>query len=340
MSLTSSLVTAWYAPRLTASTALLAPLSLAFAGVVAVRHALYRAGIFRRHRLPVPVVVVGNITVGGSGKTPLAAALCRALAERGFHPGIVSRGYGRVESGTAPRIVLPDADAAEVGDEPLLLARAGIPVAVARNRVAAARALLAARPELDVIVADDGLQHYRMARDFEVVVVDAARGLGNGWPLPAGPLREPSARLDEADAIVALVTPGAPAPWIVPNAYKMTLSGGTFVRVDDPGRTLAPAAFAGPGVHALAGIGNPDRFFSQLRSMGIATTNHPFPDHHRFVAADLALPGARAILMTEKDAVKCAAFADERCWYLPVRAHIDPALVARVEEALRGSEAA
>ena len=337
MSLASRLVTAWYAPRLTVSTALLAPLSLAFAGVVAARRALYRAGIFASARLPVPVVVVGNITVGGSGKTPLAAALCRTLAERGFHPGIVSRGYGRVESGAAPRIVSPDAAAAEVGDEPLLLARAGIPVAVARNRVAAARALLAAHPELDVIVADDGLQHYRMARDFEVVVVDAARGLGNGWHLPAGPLREPGARLDEADAIVALVTPGAPAPWIAPNAYTMTLAGNTFVRVGDPTRTAAPAAFAGPGVHAVAGIGNPERFFTQLRSMGIDATNHAFPDHHRFVAQDLALPGARAILMTEKDAVKCGAFADPRCWYLPIRAHIDPALVARVEEALRGS---
>jgi tetraacyldisaccharide 4'-kinase len=340
MSLSSRLVSAWYSPHLTATTALLAPLSAAFAGVVAARRALYRTGILEKLHLPVPVVVVGNITVGGSGKTPLAASLCRALGVRGWHPGIVSRGYGRTADESSPRIVTVDAKATEVGDEPFLLARAGIPVAVARNRVAAARALLAAHPELDVIVADDGLQHYRMARAFEIVVIDAARGLGNGWHLPAGPLREPSARLFEADAIVALVTPGAPAPWIAPNAYTMTLAGDTFVRVDRPERTEPAAAFTGVDVHALAGIGNPDRFFTQLKSMGIDATCHPFPDHHRFVARDLALPGARAILMTEKDAVKCVTIADERCWYLPVRARIDPALVERVEEALRGFEAA
>jgi tetraacyldisaccharide 4'-kinase len=235
--------------------------------------------------------------------------------------------------------VAPDAGADAVGDEPLLLARTGIPVAVGADRAAAARALLAAHPECDVIVADDGLQHYALARDFEIVVVDAARGLGNAWRLPAGPLREPAARLDEADAIVALVTAGAPAPWLVPNAWRMTLVGDAFVRVADRSQSQPASTFAGSGVHAVAGIGNPERFFAHLRSLGLAPTTHPFPDHHRFVARDLALPGARAILMTEKDAVKCEAFADERCWYLPVRAHIDPALVTRVEEALHGSEA-
>ena len=340
MSLSSRLVAAWYAPRLTALTAPLVPLAVAFGAAASARRALFRAGLLRAQRLPVSVVVVGNITVGGSGKTPLAAALTRALAERGWHPGIVSRGHGRTNDSSAPIVVAPDADAADVGDEPLLLARTGIPVAVAADRVAAARALLAAHPQCDVIVADDGLQHYRLARDFEIVVVDAARGLGNGWRLPAGPLREPAARLEEADAIVTLVTPGAPAPWTAPNAWRMTLVGGTFHRVADPAQAQPASAFTGTGVHAVAGIGNPERFFAQLRSLHIAATGHAFPDHHRFVAGDLAMPGARAILMTEKDAVKCGALADERCWYLPVRAHIDPALVARVEEVLRGSEAA
>ena len=339
MSLTSRLVDAWYAPRLSVLTASLVPAALAFGAVASARRTLYGAGVLRAERLPVPVVVVGNVTVGGSGKTPLVAALTRELSLRGWHPGIVSRGHGRAESGAPPRVVAPDDDAAAVGDEPLLLARTGVPVAVGRDRVAAARALLAAHPDCDVIVADDGLQHYRLARDAELVVVDAARGLGNGWRLPAGPLREPATRLDEVDAIVALVTAGAPAPSIVPNAWRMTLEGDTFVRVADRSQSQPASAFAGPGVHAVAGIGNPERFFAQLRSLGIAATGHPFSDHHRFVPDDLALPGARAVLMTEKDAVKCESFADERSWFLPVRAHIDPALVSRVEEVVRGSEA-
>jgi tetraacyldisaccharide 4'-kinase len=340
MSSPSRLVTAWYAPRLTAVTALLVPLAVLFGAVASVRRALFRAGILRAVRLPVPVVVVGNITAGGSGKTPLAAALTRALAERGWHPGLVSRGYGRVRSQREPIMVTPDANPDVVGDEPLLLARTGLPVAVAVDRVAAARALISAHPNCDVIVADDGLQHYRLARNFEIVVVDGTSGLGNGWRLPAGPLREPAARLEEADAIVVLETPGTKTPWTAPDAWRMTLVGDTFHRVTDPAQVQPASAFAGIGVHAVAGIGNPERFFAQLRALRIAATGHAFPDHHRFSAQDLALPGARAILMTEKDAVKCAAFADERCWYLPVHAHIDPALVARVEEALRGSEAA
>jgi tetraacyldisaccharide 4'-kinase len=340
MSLASRLVAAWYAQRLTALTAPLVPLAAAFATIACARRALFRAGVLRTKRLPVPVVVIGNITVGGSGKTPLVAALSRALVERGWHPGIVSRGHGGARVHGSPIVVAPDSDAREVGDEPVLLARTGIPVAVAVDRVAAARALLEAHPQCDVIVADDGLQHYRLPRNFEIVVVDAARGLGNGWRLPAGPLREPPSRLDEADAVVALVTPGAPARWSVPNAWRMTLTGDTFRRVADPAQTQPPSAFTGIGVHAVAGIGNPERFFAQLRSLRIAAMGHAFPDHHRFVAGDLALPGARAILMTEKDAVKCAAFADERCWYLPVRAHVDSALVALVEEVLRGSQAA
>jgi len=336
MSVASRLVAAWYRPRLTALTLPLVPAALAFGAIANARRALYRGAVLHAERLPVPVVVVGNITVGGSGKTPLAAALARALAERGWHPGIVSRGHGRADEGGPPRLVAPDADPSTVGDEPVLLARTGVPVAVGRDRVAAARALLAAHPACNVLVADDGLQHYRLARDFEIVVVDANRGVGNGWQLPAGPLREPVRRIDEADAIVAL---GTPAPSFAPNAWRMTLEGDTFVRVNDRSQTQPAAAFAGAGVHALAGIGNPDRFFAQLRSLGIAAVEHAFPDHHRFVPDDLGLPGAHAILMTEKDAVKCEAFADARCWYLPVRARVDPALVTRIEEALHGSEA-
>jgi tetraacyldisaccharide 4'-kinase len=330
----------WYAPRLTPLTAGLTPFAALFALASAVRRALYRAQVLAVERIAVPVVVVGNITVGGSGKTPLVAALAHALGSRGRKPGIVSRGYGRASADAAPLLVRPDTDPMRAGDEPVLLARTGFPIAVARDRAAAARALLAAHPDRDVLIADDGLQHYALARDVEIAVIDAARGFGNGWLLPAGPLRESPSRLDRVDAVVVLAASEGEARAARPGAFAMTLSGSLFHRVDQPDIVAPPASFKDPRVHALAGIGNPQRFFAQLTALGVNAIAHPFADHHRFVASDLALPGARAILMTEKDAVKCRAFADERCWYLPVRASVDPALVARIEERIRGPQAA
>ena len=334
------LVAAWYLPRLTTLTALAVPLSLLFRLGVALRRFAYRAGILRTVRLSVPVVVIGNITVGGTGKTPLVAALAAALAERGFRPGIVSRGYGRDDENGAPIAVGPDDDPSRVGDEPLLLARGGFPVVVARDRVAAGQMLLDRYPRCNVILSDDGLQHYRLARKVEIAVIDAARGLGNRWTLPAGPLREPASRLDSVDAVAVQKGESGAAEPTSENTFAMMLVGDRFVRVDDP-LTSAPAAmFARRGVHALAGIGHPARFFARLAEMGIAATPHPFPDHHRFVAGDLAIADAEAILMTEKDALKCETFADERCWYLPVEARIDEGLITLVEGKLRGRQAA
>jgi tetraacyldisaccharide 4'-kinase len=338
VTLADRLAAAWYSPRRGALAISLWPASMVFGAAAALRRTLYRRGMLRSERLPVPVVVVGNIAVGGSGKTPLVAALARALRERGFRPGIVSRGYGRARNDGAPLCVAADDDPGKVGDEPLLLARTGVPVVVARDRVAAARELLARHPECDVIVADDGLQHYRLARSVEIAVVDATRALSNRWLLPAGPLREPVSRLDAVDAVVALVEPGETSSKPA-GAFAMTLVGEVFVRVDDPRITAPASAFLGPGVHALAGIGHPDRFFRGLASMGITAHTHPFPDHHRFTPGDLDIADARAILMTEKDAVKCEAFAGERCWYLPVTARIDAALVALIEGKLRGPQA-
>jgi tetraacyldisaccharide 4'-kinase len=339
MSIAERLVTAWYAPRLTPLTASLAPLSVLFRGAVALRRELYRVGILRARRLPVPVVVVGNLTVGGSGKTPLTIALARALGERGWRPGIVSRGYGG--AARAARAVNATSTADEVGDEPLLLARTGAPVWVGRDRVAAARALLKVHPDCDVIIADDGLQHYAMARNVEIAVIDASRGFGNGLLLPAGPLRESVSRLEEVDAVVRLMnTPGAPATRISGRQSTMSLAGNVFVRVDAPPIVATAASFRMAGVHAIAGIGNPERFFGHLRALGIDATCHAFPDHHRYTPADLALPRATAILMTEKDAVKCVAFVDDRCWALPVLAVVDASLVALVEGKLRGFQTA
>ncbi len=340
MTFADRLVDAWYSPRPGVLALVLLPLTLVFRIAVSLRRMSYRYRILRSVQLAVPVVVIGNITVGGSGKTPLVAALARALAERGFHPGIVSRGYGRDRDDGEAVSVGPDDDPHRVGDEPLLLARAGFPVVVGRDRVAAGRALLARYPACDVILSDDGLQHYRLAREVEIALVDGARGLGNRWLLPAGPLREPVTRLDEVDAVAVMATQAGAALPPLTSAFPMTLVGDRFVRVDDPLATAPASAFAGKDVHALAGIGHPARFFAQLAAMGIAATPHPFPDHHRFVPDDLAIADARAILMTEKDAVKCEAFADKRCWYLPVRARIDEALFNLVEGKLRGSQAA
>lgn len=336
MTFADRLIETWYARRLTALGAALWPVSVVFGALAALRRAMYRRGWLRSVRLGVPVVVVGNITVGGTGKTPLVAALALALTKRGYHPGIVSRGYGRGPDDGRPLLVAPGDDPYRVGDEPLLLARAGYQVVVANDRVAAGRALLASSPDCDVILADDGLQHYSLARNVEIVVVDAQRAFGNGRQLPAGPLREPVSRLDTVDAVVALVTEPMGAPSHLAGASTMTLVGEIFVRVNDPRVTASAANFAGEGIHALAGIGNPVRFFTQLAGMNIDAIAHPFPDHHRFVPSDLAIPGARAILMTEKDALKCADFADERCWFLPVAARIDDALVSLIEGKLRG----
>jgi tetraacyldisaccharide 4'-kinase len=329
----------WYAPRPTPVAQLLRPLSWMFGALARVRRAAYRTGLLRPVRLPVPVVVVGNITVGGVGKTPLVVALVEALRDRGRHPGIVSRGYGRRTSDTRP--VHGVDDAADVGDEPLILVTTGVPVWVGSDRAGAAAALLAANPDVDVIVADDGLQHYALARDVEIAVVDTDRNLGNRLLLPAGPLREPASRLATVDAIVRLGSGrmvsdvrGAPREFAMVHAAQpwRNLADSTLrFRAD----TLHDAATV-----AIAGIGNPQRFFDALRACGFAGSIHAFPDHHSFTREELAFPQARAVLMTEKDAVKCRAFADARMWMLPIQARVDSSLIDLVAEKLDGSEVA
>ena len=337
------LTAAWYAPRPTPVAIVLWPLSLVFRAVVALRRSLYRAGVMKRHRVGVPVVVVGNITAGGSGKTPLALALADALAARGCRPGFVSRGYGG--SAAAARAVAFGDDPRVTGDEPLLLAESGVPTWIGRRRFEAARGLLAAHPDVDVVIADDGLQHYALVRDCEIAVIDAARGLGNGWMIPAGPLREPASRLASVDAIVRLVSDDAAASASNAGAAavldtSMRLEPLPWRNLRDPALRADPARWPRGRVHAIAGIGRPERFFAQLRALGIDAVCHPFPDHHAFAPGDLQFENAAAIVMTEKDAVKCAAFADDRCWCLPVRAVIEPALVERVLARLHGRQAA
>ncbi|MEW5823591.1 MAG: tetraacyldisaccharide 4'-kinase [Pseudomonadota bacterium] len=299
---------------------LLWPLSRLYCAIARLRRAQAMAGARSSQGVGVPVVVVGNISVGGTGKTPLIGALVEALRARGFHPGIVSRGYGgRV--GPQPRPVLPDSRAEQVGDEPRLLAQStGVPVWVHPDRVAAVRALLAAYPACDLILSDDGLQHYPLARDVELAVVDGLRRLGNGWCLPAGPLREGPERLKSVDAVVC--NGGRPAP----GEYFMQLQPFQARRLCD-GVVRPLSDFAGRSLHALAGIGHPERFFQSLRDAGLTLQTHAFPDHHAYTRADLALPGDGPLLMTVKDAVKCAGFDDDRLWQVEARVELDPRLV-------------
>jgi len=289
----------------------LIPLSLAYGSMAAARRHLYARRILRPVRMARPVVVVGNLTVGGTGKTPLVCWLTARLAERGLKPGIVTRGYGG--SLRAERLVDTSDDPSVVGDEPLLLARhTGAAVAVGRNRPAAAELLIGAG--CDVIVSDDGLQHYALARDCEIVVIDGDRRFGNGWLLPAGPLREGRSRLGAADAVVVN---GGRA--LLDGALSMRLEARSAVALEG-GRRMPLPAFAGLTVHAVAGIGHPERFFNMLRSHGIEVIGHALADHARLEPGHIQFADQRPVLMTEKDAVKCAGAGDARHWYVPVDA--------------------
>jgi tetraacyldisaccharide 4'-kinase len=317
----------WY--RLSPLSVALMPVALLMRAVVAARRFAYRRGLLPAERLPAPVVVVGNRIVGGAGKTPLVLWLARELAARGFRPGIVSRGYGG--RARTPCEVPRQADPDRYGDEPVLLAeRSDAPVWVGVDRVAAARGLLRHHPECDVVLCDDGLQHYRLARDFEICVEDA-RGDGNGLLLPAGPLREPPSR--EVDATVLNDAPPRPG------TYAMRLAPAGLYALHDPARSVAPQALAGLRLHAAAAIGNPERFFATLRSMGLAHVAHAFRDHHAYEARDLAFPECDCIVVTEKDAVKLRRFQRDDIVVLRVQAQVDPQLADRIVEKLRGREA-
>ncbi|WP_411887694.1 tetraacyldisaccharide 4'-kinase [Hydrocarboniphaga effusa] len=280
--------------------------------------------VAQQKTLPLPVIVVGNISVGGTGKTPFSIWLVERLREWGFSPGVISRGYGGKAS-HYPLRVRADSDPAHCGDEPLLIAlRTGAPVVVAPDRLAAAR-LLIDSGEVDVLIADDGLQHYRLPRQLEFCVIDGARGLGNRALIPAGPLREPPARLDEVDFVVVNGAGFDERP----DALRFQLQAlQTRSLVGAAERPLA--SWHGETVHAVAGIGHPQRFFASLRAAGLQLIEHAFADHHRFFAQDLRFGDALPVLMTEKDAVKCRAFADERAWALPVSAQLSAADEARV----------
>lgn len=321
----------WY--RLSPVSLLLFPFSLLFGLLVLLRRLLYRAGLLRTIRLPVPVLVIGNLTVGGTGKTPLVLWIAGALRAAGRTPGIVLRGYGSRDLDVVSA-VMPDSDPYQHGDEAVLLAgRAKCPVWSGRDRVAAAQALLAAHPECDVILCDDGLQHYRLGRDFEIAVEDG-RGHGNGLLLPAGPLREPAGR-----AVDVTVVNGETHRSISGRTFHMHLVFDGLVRLAGPGdagEAVAMEGLSGKRLHAVAGIGNPQRFFDTLSSLGIAATPHAFPDHHAFASSDLDFDDCDAVLMTEKDGVKCRSFGRKDLIMLRVAAETEPALADLILKALHG----
>jgi tetraacyldisaccharide 4'-kinase len=301
-----------------------------YAGALKLRAGLFRLHLLRRKRAPVPVIVVGNVTVGGTGKTPMTIALVQRLRAAGWNPGVASRGYGR-DHEARPRWVDRQTAPIDGGDEPVLIARrTGVRVRVDRDRVAAARALAA--EGCDIVVCDDGLQHYRLRRDLEIEVIDGRRRYGNGRLLPAGPLREPAERALRCDF---RVVNGGSAGF---GEWAMTLRSERAVPLAG-GKALALSAFGGHRVHAVAGIGNPARFFDMLRDYGIGVVPHAFDDHHHYRAQDLEFGSELPVLMTEKDAVKCAPFATAGSYSVPVEAELPEAFWVALEArlaALRG----
>ncbi len=306
----------------------LIPLSWLFSLLVWCRRQLYRFNILKSHKISVPVIVVGNINLGGSGKTPLVIWLVKQLQQAGFQPGVVSRGYGG--SNKAPLAVAADSTPTITGDEPVLIAQhTQAPVWVGRNRGDAAQALLQANPQCDVLISDDGLQHYRLQRDMEIVVLDAALRLDRARMLPAGPLRESPSRLQDVDAVVVN---GDNA---MPGAHTMRLSGQMFYNLANPQLTAKPEDFKRKTVKAMAGIGNPERFFNHLRSIGLTFAGMSFDDHYPFTAEDLAGLDCDVLIMTEKDAVKCKPYAQPHHWVLPVEAEVSGDLLAKVLKILK-----
>ena len=318
------LVEAWYrgAPWLW----LLRPVEFCYRGVIALRRWCYSQGLFTRYRAPCPVVVVGNITVGGTGKTPLVIALVEGLQRAGLRPGVVSRGYGATRN-RFPHRVARDSEAADCGDEPLLIARrTGCPCVVDPDRPAAVRALLASA-SVDVVISDDGLQHYALERDLEIALLDERAGLGNGFCLPAGPLREPEARLREVDFVLYRGLPDAA------HGFSYKPAGLSSVAGDDS-RPFDPDAFDSP-VYAVAGIGQPAQFFALLRERGFVVDERSFPDHHQYTAEDFDGMEERPLIMTEKDAVKCRSLVGENAWYLRIDARIPEPVQRAVERLAR-----
>lgn len=313
------LLTQWYQPQKWGWS--LWPLAKLFNLVVRFRRYCYQQNFFASHKVKVPVVVVGNITVGGAGKTPLVIYLAQLLQQQGLRPGILLRGYKNTAK--ISLLVYANADPKVVGDEAVLLAkRCSCPVMVSKNRVLGAEKLIRDH-KVEVIVCDDGLQHYALQRDIEIAVIDSMRRFGNGYSLPMGPLRELPSRLDSVDFTVF-------------NGDDMLLEIGEVYSLLNPKRKVTLENFVGKTVHAVAGIGNPERFFGRLRDLGIKVIPHAFPDHHVFKMADINFSHRLPVLMTEKDAVKCSNFANDEHWVVAVSAVLEASFTEEFCKRMQG----
>lgn len=327
----------------------LVPLSIIYASIVKLRRKWYRLraffkkSFFETHSNPViPVIVVGNITVGGTGKTPLVIHIAEYLIEQGWQPGIISRGYkGKHRK---PTEVNAKSDPSIVGDEALLFAKhVECPIVVGKNRSKALKKLLKMNPKhaIDVVISDDGLQHYALDRHIEIAVVDAQRRLGNGYCLPVGPLREPESRLSTVDLVIYNTgafygVPEKAIPKDAYTAYTMGYVPDKLYNAFQPNRQASLATFHAKTVHAIAGIGNPEQFFQLLTDYGLIVIKHAFPDHHRFTHRDVYFRNEFPVIMTEKDAVKCKKFVDLRHWILPIKAEVDSQFDAKLLALLEG----
>lgn len=319
------LVSTWYQPH--PIRWLLSPLSALYRSITWLRKSLYRLRIMKQSRLSVPVIIVGNITVGGTGKTPAVIWLVQQLQRAGFKPGIISRGYGG-HANSYPIEVNLQSDPTIVGDEPLIISRqTACPIVVSPNRVEAGQMLLK-QHDCDIIIADDGLQHLALERDIEIIVVDNQRLFGNQYCLPAGPLREPILRLKSVDFIIYNGGDNT-------DHFTMKLTQGSAINLVDNTLTKSITNFNSQTVHAIAGIGNPNRFFDQLQQQGLTINSHPFNDHHQYQQSDLAFNDDNVILMTEKDAVKCRSFATKNMWCIPIETTINGKLASLIIEKLR-----
>lgn len=307
----------------------LLPLSWLFCAISWIRRTAYNKRLIKIHRLPVPVIIVGNISVGGTGKTPLVIWLVDYLRSLGYTPGVIARGYGG-EAVSWPQQVLPESDPRLVGDEPfMIMNRCACPVWIGPDRVQVAEALLK-DSDCDIIISDDGMQHYALGRDIEIAVIDGQRRMGNGLCLPAGPLRERPGRLSQVDLIVVSGQAG-------PEEHAMMLVGYELISLTEPERRMSLNEASKIGeVHAIAGIGNPERFFSTLRAAGLILKTRAFPDHHKYSAAQINPNDDLPVFMTEKDAVKCYTLASQRHWYLKVNASLGSRFVQNLNQLLGG----
>jgi len=311
---------------------LFVPLSYLFSFVVQLRALGYKKGWLKSTRLSVPVIVVGNITVGGTGKTPVVIWLAELLKAAGYSPGVISRGYGGIAS-SWPQQVREDSDSRVVGDEAKILARrTACPVAVGPNRADSAQALIDYH-QCDIIISDDGLQHYALQRDIEIALVDGERRYGNGYLLPAGPLREPEDRLKTVDFVICNGLANK-------NEHSLKVAGTEAVSVLDESKKVLLESFIQTPCHALAGLGNPSRFFSHLKKFNVPFDAHIFPDHFTYNKVDISFDDEKPVLMTEKDAVKCTMIANEKHWYVPIKAQMTEkfglTLLSLIKEKING----